>query len=677
MQYSIRMEEDYKFKSLKPYLIFAIIISIGVIVYSNSLGNGLILDDPSHVETNTLIRSLKNITQYFTEHEASSIGGDNYRPLVPLSYAIDYSLYPHKVMGYHITNLIFHIANALLVFFLILLITKERIVAFFTALIFLVHPIQTEAVAWISGRPNVLFLFFLLLSFIFYIRYIKFHKILLYFISLLLFICSILSKEMAAVLPFLLVLYDWLYEKKERITAKITRYLPYILIAGSYILLRLNLTGRFSQTTYLTGGFYTTFLTMIRGIAHYIKLLFCPVNLCADYMKFPISISFKEPGVLISASFLLILIMAALSLKSKIKHISFSMLFFFIALLPVLNIVPIRILIAERFLYLPSVGFALSVAVLFRSMYGISKEEIAKKGVILLQIVLILIYMQLTMIRNKVWHDSGTYNRNILKSYPNNDRAHNNIATYYIRSEKDFDKAYAHLKRCLEISPARYRPRFSLASYYFTRGRLQNAIYELTFAVRLKPDLKYGYRRLAYLYALENRYIDSSRQYEKLSILGRSALEEKADIAEFYTLKNEREKAIEIYRDMLDDKNRIHRQIYDALIRLRLGEAYMRLGNTDLAKREWKSIPKKLKDATGLSTIAALLTDEISLERALLNMDTWLQTDRARAFYYIGLKMELEGNLNASREYYRMCIEEPTVLIGYEKILATQRLKIQ
>jgi len=460
---------------MKTGFIIFIIIAAGILAYSNSLGNDFVWDDTAFVVTNDIIKDFKFFPLYFTSHLAlanGNISRHNYRPLVPLSFAVDYSLWQLDPMGYHITNLVFHIANAILLFLFVSLIVKNNFVSLFTALIFLTHPVQTEAVSWISGRTNVLFLFFFLISLIMYIKYRKGKRLILYAVSLLGFLCALLSKEMAATLPFILVLFDVLYGRKEKISQGLIRYGPFFMVLGIYIIIRFSVTGMFAQYGYWTGDFYTTMLTMANGIVYYIRLLIFPVGLCADYLTFPKAASINNYTVLASIGIISGLLVFGFYLAKRLRHVSFSILWFFITLGPVMNIIPIRILIAERLLYLPIIGYAFFIAVIFRFVtLKFRGNVICRYTLGFVQACLIVVYVFMTIARNDVWSNEIRFCEDIIKKYPDNFRMRSNLSIPYIYKEKDFDRAQEELKKAIHINPDFIQARLLFARNYILMDR--------------------------------------------------------------------------------------------------------------------------------------------------------------------------------------------------------------
>src|SRR3972149_7750799 len=198
-------------------LIFYIITGItAFIVYANSLGNDFVFDDESVVLGDPTITTISNIPKYFTGDQGfHKVIGRYYRPVVSTSYAIDYYIWKYNAFGFHFTNVLIHVINSLLFLKLLLLIFKpaqqasqkknviNQYTILFGALIFAIHPIHTEAVAWVSGRTDSLSCTFFFAAFIFYIRYSENHAGKNLVLLLLFYLFSLLAKEMAITLPVL------------------------------------------------------------------------------------------------------------------------------------------------------------------------------------------------------------------------------------------------------------------------------------------------------------------------------------------------------------------------------------------------------------------------------------------------------------------------------------------
>lgn len=664
---------------MKISVILFLIISLGLVVYSNSLGNDFIWDDDAFVVRNDFIKNLKLIPSYFTSKEAlawKSLAGENYRPFLPLSFAIDYWFWRLNPLGYHISNLVFHIANAMLIFCLITLITRDRFISLFTSLFFLTHPIQTESVTWISGRADVLFLFFYLLSLIAYINYTKTKEMILYLFSLMVFSFSLLSKEMAVSLPLILILYDMFYGKKEKISLRAIRYFAFFLILEAYLFTRFNIIGKLAQCDYWAGTLYLTLLSMAKGIVYYIRLLIYPVNLCADYLAFPLPDSIKEPQVIFSITIIILLLAGAIKVANRFKGVSFSIFWFFITLTPVTNIIPLKMLIAERFLYLPSIGYCFVIAVLLMSLSDRFKRiPVLKYARFYSAFILVFVYSYLTMMRNVDWSDDITFWKKNAQVYPDNHRAHHNLASAYISRNNDIDKAYEHASRALEISPPYPHPRMIIASCYVTRNSLDDAVKELKQAIKADPDFLNAYIYLGDIYVCQNKYASAYNEYKKVLAKDPDFLEAKLNIAGLYSIKGDVDLAIEEYKKILREKPPYHYRSNYAAAYLRLGDLYASIGDNNNAIKSWKKVSADFNDEIWFSEISRFLTEEIGMEELLRKTESWQPEFKLICYYHVGIKKEMDGDLDAAKIYYRKSFETATETFNQIKALAARRLE--
>jgi len=664
---------------VKNYLFIFIIVSLGIVIYSNSLGNDFVWDDNLYVVTNNYIRSLKFIPLYFTSPHALSTqesGGANlYRPFTVLSYAFDYFLWKLNPMGYHITNLMLHIFNSILVFYFILILTKDKNISFFSSVIFLAHPVQTEAVSWISGRSSILFLFFYLIALISYIAYKDKKIFYLYLISVITFLFSIFSKEMAASFPFILISYDILYGGNEKMMPRVLRYFPYFLILEFYLMSRCFVIGNIGEMTYYAGSFASTFFTLLTGIIHYLKILIFPVNLSAEYFGFPISKSLIDYKVLGSLCIIMILLRIGFMAERKSKHISFSIFLFFIALLPVMHILPANVLIAERFLYLPLIGYAVIVSAFF-GYIRIKFKDIKNSKVFLtfFQFVIIAVYSIITMSRNSAWADDLTVYKNILKTCPDNYRMHYNLSVVYINKYGDIKKAYEEAYYAIELAPDYIGPRILLAKYFVRMNKIDEAVSQLNYVLKIKPDNIDAYLELASIYKMQHKYDEAIINYKKGIACNDRDIKPRLGMASIYILKDEIKSAIYEYEKILSLEIPYHYRAYLAVVLLELGDLYAEIGEINKAHESWSSVYKDFAEQTVFKEISMFLVDKIPFNNFLDKTETWQPEFRAVAYYYIGIKKELERDIKTAVEYYKkindMDIDEITPI----KMSANRRL---
>ncbi|MCR4317976.1 MAG: hypothetical protein NUW37_16655, partial [Planctomycetes bacterium] len=350
-------------------------------------------DDDWLILTNPHIRSLtpENIITIFNPFcdpkIRSDLGGE-YLPIRDLSYAIDYALFGLNSSWFHFVNILIHSFSAVLVYLVGRMLLRCNIFATVSALIFALHPSHVESVAWVTGRKDVLCVFFTLLSFYFYARS-RFslkgkRKRLRYALSIVLFVFAMMSKSYAVVLPAILLMFDVFFgmptEGRKKVLKRLYYPLPHIVIAGIFTMIAIPIADRG-----LLRGWYgdppswwTTAGMMGKVFLEYIGLMFLPAKLeaCVDY---PYDVSFGLFSILgwivvlflggYCALYLFVRISKEQAFYQRADVMVFGILWFLVSLVPVCQlIVPHGTVYAERFLYLSSVGFSLSVALIFERM---------------------------------------------------------------------------------------------------------------------------------------------------------------------------------------------------------------------------------------------------------------------------------------------------------------------
>ena len=264
-----------------PFLLFIIIILItSFAVYFNALSNDFVYDDKSQVLENHWIKDIKFIPEIFSENvwsfKKESVISNYYRPLMHLIYMLNYYIFGLKPWGFHLVNILFHAGVSVLVFIIGLRLLSEAqhqasashmIPSFIAALLFATHPIHTEAVTWVAGLTDLSFTFFYLLAFYLYIQSGTDFKG-AYLFSVALFFLASLCKEPALTLPIVLIAYDYTFKKnRDRISNYIMRYVPYLIVAGVYFILRSHALGGFApQKRHTELSTYQYFINIYRII---------------------------------------------------------------------------------------------------------------------------------------------------------------------------------------------------------------------------------------------------------------------------------------------------------------------------------------------------------------------------------------------------------------------------
>ncbi|MFC1496767.1 glycosyltransferase family 39 protein, partial [Candidatus Margulisiibacteriota bacterium] len=225
-------------------LLLILLFLFTFLAYSNSFTNGFVWVDRSQiVQKGMIMENPGDLARVFTSNLASfkqvSKSGGYYRPMVNLSFTLDHLVWGLNPVGFHISSFLLHLLVVYLIYILILMIFQEKRLAFVAALIFAIHPIHTSAVSWISGRADLLAAFFLLLSFVFYIKNEKAKKLSTYIFALLFFFGSLLSKEIGIVLPLVLLVYG--LQIGEKLNLK--KIIPFFLVGFVYLIIRKAMLG--------------------------------------------------------------------------------------------------------------------------------------------------------------------------------------------------------------------------------------------------------------------------------------------------------------------------------------------------------------------------------------------------------------------------------------------------
>lgn len=430
-----------------------ILVLLVVVVFGNTLLNQFVYDDKVFVVNNQFIKEFKNVPQFFIN--ARSFSGDRdfmiYRPLAALSLFLDHWFWNLKPLGYHLTNVILHSANVILVYWLALALAATPVTALLAAAIFAIHPVQCETVSWIAARSNLLCSLFLMLAFLAYLRNTRKY----YFWSVLFFTLGLLAKETAMVFILLVALYDYYFVLKVDKTKAVNMwwsYLPILMISGLYILLRTLVLGQVPQRGWWGGSLWHTMLTMAKSFYYYMKVIIIPWKLTVDYVL-DIAMRIQDPLVLAGLFSAVVLVVLALKISRREKLISFGLFWFLIALLPVSNIIPLEALLAERFLYLPMVGISMAIAVSLSRLLPESQQSNGRKlwGYLLI-IVLLVVYGFRTSQRNNDWRDDYTLWSSTVKTSPESPRAHFALGEVYYK-KGEYSLAIDEYKRALALNP--------------------------------------------------------------------------------------------------------------------------------------------------------------------------------------------------------------------------------
>lgn len=495
-----------------PHVLAVIGIAlIGFLAYSNSLNNNFMWDDYFLVRNNAHIKQWSYIGRIFIEDvgTGSGIKIGFWRPLQMLTYMCNYACAGLNLRTYHLTNIVLHILVALALYWCIVRLFANKLIAFVAALLFSVHPVHTEAVTYISGRSDSLAALCILLSFIAYLRYLQSRRGTMYTFMLISFSLALLSREISIFFPLSLLLYHYAFKIPCR--AK-TLILPFVLSVG-YIVARLTLLKSFLPETATS-----TVLERLPGafvaLANYSRLLCMPSDLHMEYgNRF---FGWHSTGTLIGV-FLFVAVIGLLYRKrNSDRLLFFSFGWFLLWLLPSLNIFPINAYMAEHWLYLPSMGIFIILANVFYKAYTAARTRAAA---IICVIILIVTYAFLTLQQNEYWkHPIAFYERTI-RYNPFSARLYGNLGSTY-RELGKFEEAVAAYQKALEVNPSFTGVYINMGIAYEQMGNYGEAIKAYEKAALSHPEDAAAYAKLAQAYYTANNPKVACRYYQKAVLLG-------------------------------------------------------------------------------------------------------------------------------------------------------------
>lgn len=595
--------------------IILLLAIVTLAVYVNTLNHSFVWDDRFTIVENDLITHVKYIPNIFVTDlyrsyaEKADVETSNvYRPIQALSFLIDYHIWRLNPFGFHLSNVLLHFVNGILVFIAVFLICKSRMVSLFTSILFLVHPVQTGAVAYLTGRSDILACFFLLTSFIFYVGYhsitpldniadsdknntsslanlISNRKRIFYPISASAFLLALLSKEAAVIFPLILIFYEVTFEKrnklypgKKRSPSFFKRYSAYLFIEAVYITLRLSIFNFTPEKAIFQGtrNIYNQLLTMCRTLMEYIGLLIYPWNLHME-REVPLATSIFEGGLIPALIGLTFLIFLTFIAYKKSRAIFFGIAWFIIFLIPFSNIIPVNAMMAEHWLYIPSIGFFLIVSILFMKLRSI---RINFNFVLALFILLSCLYSYKSIIRNRDWKDTLSIYSATLKSSPRKWKMYYNIGALY-SSRGLLEKAAKFYGLAIDNGMDTEEVFTNLAIVYMNLEQFEEAEKYFKIALSINPEAPYAHNGLGGLFEKRGLLDKAISEYKKALEAHPDFYDPHVNLGAVYDKQGKIRNAIYHFEKALSIRR-------DAISYYNLGRVYYRAGDTKRGVETWK-----------------------------------------------------------------------------------------
>jgi len=486
-----------KTKRWVQWLALSCVILGAFLVYLKSLSFPFMnWDDPVYVIENSLIRSfsVENLWKMFFQPYFIP-----YVPVTLLSYTFDYQWYGLEPAGFRLTNIFIHLMNGILVYGLVKGITKDWIIGIAAAALFVVHPVQIESVVWISERKNVLSGLFFLLSLFAYTNSYAEDSGRNYGVSasFFFFILGCFAKPSIVVLPALLMTFDLCFGHYEK--RRMPVYLLFFGIALIFVAANLYVASVRESTEAPVREYGVTLITMFVVMIKYLKLMLFPLHQSILYV-FPLYSTFLHPHVIISLILCFLMLGLCVFLWARSKDLFFWFTWYFILLLPVMQIVPIPGggLMQERYLYLALIGF-------FVFLFLCIKQRIGMGLTIFVLSLFLSGFIFLNLRRQDTWATpEALWEKTKTSMEGEHSSPYHNMGMQYLRQKRpdmaipEFEKAIAVLE-----DPQSYN---GLGLAYEQKGDYEEAVRNYELAIRMKPQDAGFHNNLSIVYKAQEKY---------------------------------------------------------------------------------------------------------------------------------------------------------------------------
>ncbi len=441
-------------------------------------------DDSQYLDNNLLVQTpgWHSIKLFFTEVFKPTTVLGYYQPLTMISLMFDCAMggSPDNFMPFHITSLLLHVCNTALIVVLLYMLFGQPWIAAGVGLLFGLHPIAVDSIAWISDRKTLLSSFFALWSLIFYLRFVKTGKLWSRWTCLGMYTLSLMSKPTTVPLPVLMLIMDY-WPLRRLNKAAIFEKLP-IFITGCIFAVITYV----SQSQTATVSFPNEYgagripLVVCHNIIFYLLKIIWPVKM-SPYYAFPEHMVLWNPLILVDVIGTCILIILIIISLHWTRAFFASFMFFFISVFPTMQVIGFTYVIAaHRFVYLPSIGFWLLLAWILSSMQAESfQKRLATINAKIILIICFFVIASTEMLGSrryaKYWSDPVTFYEHALSQNPNSEYMHRGLSVAY-GDNRQFDKAVYHIHRALEICPGNANYELTLWFYMLKTGQQEEAM---------------------------------------------------------------------------------------------------------------------------------------------------------------------------------------------------------
>lgn len=489
--------------------IFAVLIVAAFTAYFPVLKGPFLFDDEFFIEKNEPVREFKVKEIYTTGvTQGANIGGNFYRPNQQFAFAVINKIFGQKPFVFHTFSILCHALCAFLLFVFLVGLGFSRTGSLVGASLFLLHPIQTEAVSYVSGLADPLSVLFLLSGLIFLTKALKENAATKWFaVSVLFFVLALFTKENMVVffpLTVVVALYLHFSSQTKWLNKSAIWFGLFALLAFSYLVLKFTVfkfgdeAGLTSEKNLYTENLHIRIITFFNILPEYFKMFLFPKNL--NYEK-PYTAYTELLNIRAFISLLAVSVFAySVYVIKKKPALFFAAAWFFTAIAPFTGIIPLNSMYLEHWLYVPIIGLILFIVI----FYEFLSAKKLNAGIAVAYIFVLLLCSSRTFSRNKEWADIEKFYLNELKYSQDAIRIYNNLGMYYA-GKKQYTKAISYYKKGIQKWDNFPQPHHNIANIYLDMNRPEDALNELYNALRIDPNFLYSLDKLQLIYAAYGR----------------------------------------------------------------------------------------------------------------------------------------------------------------------------
>ncbi|HEY3129954.1 MAG TPA: tetratricopeptide repeat protein [Acidobacteriota bacterium] len=605
------MNKAFTFRDHRAWLLSLALLAVTAGAYWQVRQNDFVqYDDKIYVTDNKQVQqglTLQGLRWAFTTTQ-----GANWHPLTWISHMLDCQLFALNPEGHHLTSLLFHLANTLLLFWVLARMTFDPWRSAFVAALFGIHPLHVESVAWVAERKDVLSTFFWLLTFWAYFGYVQRPGVGRYLWIILLFALGLMAKPMLVTLPLTLLLLDYWplgrFDPK-RPDRQEGRARSKPAGQGMRIAKKLTLEKVPLMALALLSSVVTFFAQRSRGAVASIQLIPLPArvaNALVSYVEYlqkmiwpaRLAVFYPHPGNSIRAwqvagSFLLLAVVTLVVMRAARRrpYLPVGWLWYLVTLLPVIGLVQVgEQAMADRYSYMPLVGIFIIVA--WGGAELLEKWSVPKAGAGLAAVAIIAVLAVITSIQVAYWRNNLTLFEHALQVVPRNYQAHNDVGAELAEKGRTVEAVY-HLRQALRLNPRHAKAHFNLGLIVAGEGNTGEAIAQYHEALRLDPNYAEAHMNLGVALAQQGKISEALDHYSRALQISPDYAEAHINMGIELATEGKMNEAVEHFSRAVEIKPNSAEAHYN------LGKAYLFLKNRSAALEQYnilKGLNSKLAD---------------------------------------------------------------------------------